>query len=295
MTPAISVIIVTWTGWGLLDPMLRSLYATASADGVPVEVLIVDNGSTDDTIAQTAHSFPSAHVIPLGRNTGFAYANNRAAEQASAPLIALINNDVLIEPGYFAAVVRAADAHPEFDVFATQMLMLRRPGVVDNRGLFPSIVGHLRQRDAGQARVPERPSQEEFGASGGACVVRRSLLRQIGLFDESLGSYHEDVDFAQRARAADARCWYVHEAVVLHHGSATASAMPEWKFEMLTRNMSVMRRRWLRPWQFRWWVSRGYVAVQGARALRARRFGAWRQAIRSARDVRPSIAGYPAS
>jgi GT2 family glycosyltransferase len=264
--PAVCVVVVTWNGWALTRRALASVYAGVPPGGV--EVIVVDNGSTDDTPAGIAAEFPGTRYVPLDRNYGFAVANNRALPHVTAPLLLLLNNDAVLAPGALEALLDAAASAPAFDVFATQMLRLRDPARVDNRGLYLDASGHCRQLDAGRPAAPGRPRAEVFGASGGACLVRAALVRELGLFDETLGSYWEDCDFAYRVRAAGRRCLYVPEAVVLHEGSATGDRMGDAKLFHIQRNMAVVCRRWIpfRPGRATPWLSLAAEGFQLARA-----------------------------
>ena len=278
--PAVSVVVVTWNGWALTRRALRSVYADPPLGGV--QVVVVDNGSSDGTAGRVGAEFPRAAYVRLDRNYGFAIANNRAIPHVAAPLVLLLNNDAELRPGALAALLDAAAAEPAFDAFATQMLRLRDPARVDNRGLYLDVSGHCRQLDAGRSAAPGRPRSEVFGPSGGACLIRTQLLTELGLFDETLGSYWEDCDFAYRVRAAGRRCLYVPEAVVLHEGSATGDRMRDAKLFQIQRNMAIVCRRWIpfRPQRATPWLSlaaegfqlaRATVRGQGAVVLRAKR------------------------
>lgn len=286
--PAVAVVVVTWNGWALTRRALRSVYADPPREGV--QVVVVDNGSTDDTAAAIGAEFPAATYLRLDRNYGFAIANNRALPHVVAPLVLLLNNDAELAPGALAALVDAAAAEPAFDVFATQMLRLRDPARVDNRGLYLDLSGHCRQLDAGRPAVPGRPRSEIFGASGGACLVRTRVLTALGLFDETLGSYWEDCDFAYRARAAGRRCLYVPEAVVLHEGSATGDRLPDAKLFQIQRNMAVVCARWIgfRPLRATSWLS---VAAELFQVGRAATRGRGRVALRAKWAARRHPAG----
>ena len=280
-TPDVSFVIVTWNGWDLLRRCLTSItHGSGKLDHI--EIIVVDNGSTDDTAKQLAARFPGVRYHRLDGNCGFAAANNRGVELAAAELVFLLNNDTVVERGAVEILLESARDFPEFDIFAPQMLCLTHPTVVDNRGVYIDLTGHCRQLDWGAAVNRHRARSEVFGASAGACLLRRSVIESIGLFDESLGSYQEDCDFAFRARAAGHRCLYEPEAKILHEGSATGNRVPELKFYQIQRNMRVVRSRWLpdRSWNVRWLlgsVYRGFLVVKAVpqgrlrSLLRARR------------------------
>lgn len=288
VAPAVSVVIVTWNGLALTRRALDSLYATTR--GEELQVIVVDNGSEDGTAAALGEEYPQVEVLALDRNHGFAVANNRALALARAPLVLLLNNDATVRPGAVAALLAAAEARPAFAVFVPEMLRMAAPDVVDNRGIWLDTSARCRQLDAGRPALPPRAEGEVFGASGGACLIRHALIDALGLFDESLGSYWEDCDFALRVRAAGHRAWYVPGAQVLHEGSATASRIADHKLYLIHRNMTRVCARWVpfRPWRLSSWLG---AAVQLYYLARALRDGQLASLLRARRDARRAGAG----
>jgi GT2 family glycosyltransferase len=269
VTLGVSVVVVTWNGLDLTLRCLESLRPQRT-EGMDVELVVVDNGSTDGTAAALREEYRQAELLALHRNHGFAVANNRALPLARAPLVLLLNNDATVCPGAVEALLAAAEAHPECAVFVPEMLRMAEPDVVDNRGIWLDASARCRQLDAGLPALPPRAEGEVFGASGGACLLRRSVIDALGLFDESLGSYWEDCDFALRVRAAGHRAWYVPAAQVLHEGSATANRIPDRKLYLIHRNMTRVCARWMpfRPWRLSSWLGAAvqlYYLVQAAR------------------------------
>src|SRR5690606_4737268 len=133
-----------------------------------LEIVVVDNASSDGTGEELASAYPHVRYLRLPDNRGFAAGNNVGLSLATGSLVFLLNNDTVVEPGAMAALLAAASEHPEFDVFAPQMLRMHEPSVVDNRGIYLDRSGHLRQLDSGADELPRRPPSEIFGASGGA-------------------------------------------------------------------------------------------------------------------------------
>ena len=293
----LSVIVVTWNGCALLRNMLESLYVDASAAEVSIEVIVVDNGSEDDTLETLAREFPLVKTVPLDSNVGFAKANNIGVGQSSGKLVLLLNNDLVIQAGFVRAILAGAERYPTASIFATQMLTVANPERVDNRGIYLAWTGHYRQRDSGRLRHPERAAGLAYGASGGAMCVRRSFLTRHGLFNEAYVTYLEDADFALRARNAGARCVYLPDAVVLHHGSATADRLPDWKFFQIQRNQAMLRR------ETRHGLTRKalivpqslYVTARALIALRGGRLLPMLRAIRDARSATRNIGGFAPS
>jgi len=295
--PRLSVLVVTWNGWDLLRACLTSLDAALGA-APGAEVIVVDNGSTDETLARLAAEFPWVRRLGAGANLGFARANNLAAASARGELLFLLNNDTIVAPDAVAALARAADAHPEFALFAPEMRRLARSNVVDNRGIYLDRGGHFRQLDAGRPVADARAASEVFGPSGGACFVRRAVVDAVGLFAEDLESYLEDADFAARARAAGYRTLFVPAAHVLHAGSATGARIADRKLHLIQRNMLALWRHWVgvTPWRAAFWLGLGYEAGQ---LVRAAARGQGLLTLRAKRDagrvgmLRPELARGP--
>ena len=266
--PDISVVVVTWNGWPMLERCLDSIEGQQPGSHA-IETIVVDNGSTDETEQELASRYPQVVYTRFEENHGFAVANNHGVGLARAQLILLLNNDTVLEPRAVAALFDAAVETQEIDVFAPQMLQMGQPDLVDNRGLYIDSAGHCRQLDSGVPASTARSQSEVFGASGGACLIRRSMIDQIGLFDESLENYKEDCDLAFRARATGHRCLYVPAARILHVGSATARRIPNRKLYLIQRNMLIIRRRWLpfRPWRSVSWLGLAYETYQVLKSI----------------------------
>jgi GT2 family glycosyltransferase len=263
----VSCLVVTWNGWPVLRECLSSLQRELKGD--TFEVIVIDNGSTDETATEVPRRFPNVRFVRQPHNLGFAKANNLGVRLAAGELVLLLNNDATLLPGAMSALVETAARFSEFHVFAPQMLCFDAPDTVDNRGIYIDRMGHCRQLDSGAPITDHRPRMEVFGASGGACLVRRSVVEAIGLFDEALDSYKEDSDFAYRARAAGYRCLYVPDARILHRGSFTGNRMASRKLYLIQRNMLVIRRRWLefRPWTSRSWLGVAYEVFQALKNI----------------------------
>ena len=227
-----SVVVVTWNG---RERLSESLPAIVGQQGVRHEVILVDNGSSDGTAAWVRDAFPSVHVVELPENTGFAAGNNRGFAAARAPLIATINNDAIPDPDWLASLVSAATAHPDAGMFASRMVYLHDPKLIDSAGISLDPLGIAWDRHAGTP-VQDDTDGEVFGASAGAALYRRELLQATGGFDERFFAYLEDVDLAWRARWLGWKARYVTAARVRHMHSATWAEDSPLKTYHLGRN-----------------------------------------------------------
>jgi GT2 family glycosyltransferase len=207
-----------WNGARYLRACLDSLRAQRFGD---FDVVVVDNGSTDGSLRILAESYPEVRVVAWDANRGVAAAFNEGVRQCRAELLALVNNDMELDGGWLEALVGALDDHPAAGAAASKILFIDRQ-TINSAGDFygrDGIPGNrgVHEIDRGQYDQPAYV----FGASGGASLYRRRLFDEIGLFDERLVSYCEDVDWAWRMQLAGYRCIYVPNAIAFHWGSAT--------------------------------------------------------------------------
>jgi GT2 family glycosyltransferase len=234
--PRVSVIIPTWNGADMLAVALESLDLQVYRD---FETVVVDNGSTDGTIAMLDARFERVRQVRLPENRGFASAVNEGICAARGEILVLMNNDVRAEPGWLGALVAALDAHPEAGSVASRMLDAKRPGIIDAAGDTMALMAwNVGRGEPDGARFAV--GREVLSACAGAAAYRRAMLDRIGVLDESYFAWFEDVDLGIRAQLAGWRCWYEPGAVVHHLGSATAARMSTTKTYFTVRNAMLL-------------------------------------------------------
>ncbi len=217
--PQLTVAVLSYDGRHLLETFLPSLASQSFRD---FEVVVVDNGSRDDTVTWLAENWPQAQVISLPENIGVTGALNVCAHAGHGELLALFNNDMELEPHCLGELVAALQEHPEAGWAAAKLRDFEQRDLLDGAGdVFTwAATGGRRghgERDDGQYDT----AGEIFGACGGAALYRRSVLRLVGDFDEDFFAFYEDVDWNLRAQLAGFSCRYVPTAVAYHMGSAT--------------------------------------------------------------------------
>ncbi|MDI7274450.1 MAG: glycosyltransferase family 2 protein [Anaerolineae bacterium] len=218
-SPPASVIIPNWNGARFLPTCLDAL-RRQSLPGA--EVIVVDNASQDDSLALLQRDYPEVRVIALAENRGFSGGVNAGIRAASGDVLALLNNDTEATPGWLEALVRALDEHPDAGAAASKILVFDRRNRIHSAGDSFRTDGLPANRGVWQEDAGQYDRQEYvFGGCGGAVAYRRRMLDEVGLLDESLFMFCEDVDLAWRAQLAGWRCIYVPTAVVYHHVSAT--------------------------------------------------------------------------
>jgi GT2 family glycosyltransferase len=247
--PRVSVVIPTWNGAALLRAALASLRAQTLRD---VEVVVVDNGSTDGTVEMLRDEFPEVVVVRFPENRGFAVAVNAGVRAARGGYVALLNNDAEADPGWLEALALVLDGRPEVGTVASKMLNASRPEILDSAGGAMGLFAY----DIGRG-CPDGPpfdrGREVLCACGGAALYRREVFQAIGEFDDTFFAWFEDVEFGLRAQLAGFRCWYEPAARVSHHAHATAGQLSTPKTVYMVRNalllfFQTMPLRRLVPW-----------------------------------------------
>jgi GT2 family glycosyltransferase len=223
----VSVAILSWNGREHLATCLAALQMQ-DEPGIPWEVLVLDNGSTDGTAEYLRAHHPWVRRIESAVNLGFCGGNNRLVAEAQGDAVAFLNNDTRPETGWLAALVAAYRAAPE-DVAAVSGKIVDWAGerLDFGRGLV-TFDGHAFQLDfrrpLGEARVPGAGDELAFACGGNMLIRRRSFL-DAGGFDEAYFAYLEDVDLGWRLWSGGERVTFVPGAVVHHRSSATSDLL----------------------------------------------------------------------
>jgi len=279
--PAVDIVIPTYEGREHLESCLPSLREQTFR---PVRVHVVDNGSGDGTAEWLERAHPDVSVCRLPANLGFSAAVNHGIRRTRAPYVALLNNDTVVDARWVEALILALEEEPQASFATSKILSARDPSVMDNAGdgfgrkgiSYP--IGYL-EPDDGQYG-DRRPV---FGACGAACMFRRSLFEEVGLFDEDFFAYHEDADLSFRAQLAGHSGIYVPDAVVFHRGSATSgSRINAFTVFLSTRNnLHVLVKNLPRPLLLRYlpWILWGQAYWFLKMAVREGRWGPWTRGI----------------
>lgn len=244
----VTLVTVTYDAGPLVLECLDSV-ATQQLHGRRLEVVVVDNASSDGTADLVASRHPWARLVRSSTNLGFAGGNNLALRRLRSRYVILLNNDATAEPDFVDRLVSAMDAAPEtVAAMAATVLLTERfraadadertavegpdgRWVADELGgveLVNSTGNEVRTDGFGIDRgwladsAQHHPPRDVFGFSGAAAILRTSALREVGLFDERYFMYYEDTDLSWRLRLAGYRIEHCADAVV-HHRHAASS------------------------------------------------------------------------
>lgn len=278
-SPRVSVIIPNWNGLGLLRPCLNALRRQTYRDH---EVIVVDNASSDGSVAAVRSEFPEVQVVVLPENRGYAGGCNQGILAARGEYIVATNNDTEADPGWLAALVEALDRHPEAGSAAARIMLYDRRDTLHSAGDLYRRDGTPDSRGVWQRFGPPYDcGGYVFGGCGGATMYRRAMLEQIGTFEETFFMYCEDVDLNWRAQLAGWKCIYVPEAVIYHHLSATGGGPLSSYYVgrntlwVLARDYptDLFRRHWRAIARAQWRIARDALRAWRGAAARARLWG----------------------
>ncbi len=258
MEPFVSVVVVTHDG---ADHLARCLASLEALDFPPerLEIVLVDNRSPAGSLDAIRSGFPRVAVVTSAENRGFAGGCNLGIARARGEYVVLLNDDTRVEPGWLRALVDAAGDDPAVGV-ATSRIRLEAPSdggrpVLQSTGAEILADGSCRDRGYGAVDEGQYAKREEvFAGCGASMLLRRALLDDVGLLEESLFMYYEDIDLCWRARARGWKIVYVPDSVVWHlHQATMGRGSREHLFYgdrnrlvVVTRNASA--RRALRAW-----------------------------------------------
>lgn len=286
---AVAIVVLSWNR---KDDTLACLASLAGIADRPLDVIVVDNGSTDGSADAVAAAFPMADLVRLRRNTGFSGGVNAgmtAALERGADAVLLLNNDMVVEAGFLAPLVAAA-TRPGVGAACSQILFADGSERIWYAGAsFRPRRGH-HGRNIGYGSAPLPPSRPPYSvdiACGGAMLISREAIDAVGPFDEGLFAYREDMDWSLRARALGLGVVVVPASVVRHEVSAStggASSPASLYYDM--RNLIVVSERHAPLPPAGTWLRRvEAVAAHAAQALLSRhRVAALRAVVAGARD-----------
>jgi GT2 family glycosyltransferase/glycosyltransferase involved in cell wall biosynthesis len=229
--PDLSIIILNWNVAGLLVECLRSLPSACSDRWAETEVIVVDNASTDDSIALVRAEFPHVQLISLPHNAGFSAGNNEGIRASKSRYILLLNPDTVCHPGSISRLCDYMDAHPSVGV-AGPRLLNPDGSLQPSRRRFPTFATALLEstplqpffRDSAilsrfyMLNQPDDIAQPAGWLSGAALLCRRVMLAQCGLFDPGYFMFSEEMDLCRRAYDAGWEVVYLPDARITHFG-----------------------------------------------------------------------------
>ncbi len=240
--PAVAIIIVAWNGKDDTLECLKSLRGLTYSNH---QIILVDNGSTDGTVAAVRSGFPDVTILEMARNLRFAGGNNKGIEFAlgkGADHILLLNNDTVVEKDFLSALVKRMQSDTGIGMVAPKISYFAPPETIwfagARIGYWTGTMSHvgIRQKDSGQF---DRSGETDY-ATGCCVLVRREVVEAVGALDESYFMYAEDADWSVRARRRGFSIVYEPLAMIRHRVSASAGGNLS-LFKLRNKFVSQMR------------------------------------------------------
>lgn len=245
-TKKVAIVILNWNGAKLLEEFLPSVIEHSPSD--MSEIVVADNGSTDNSLAMLQEHFPSVRIIPLDRNYGFAEGYNKAIHEIDNEYVVLLNSDVEVTPGWLDAPLSALEADPTIAAAQPKILSWHNRdhfeyagaagGYMDIYG-YPYCRGrvlHVVEKDHGQYDT----TADILWATGACLFVRTDIYKEVGGLDAEFFAHQEEVDMCWRLRSRGYRLVCTPQSVVYHVGGATLKAESPRKTFLNFRNNLLM-------------------------------------------------------
>jgi GT2 family glycosyltransferase len=242
--PFVSVITINWNG----ERYLQKLFSALEAQTYPrdrFEIIMVDNNTTrDNSVAFVKEHFPDVVLIENPRNDGFAKGCNIGFLAAKGTYLVLLNNDSEPDKNWLRALVNCAETHEHVGAVASKMMFANKPGVINNAGsvILPDRTWPVDELGANQEDGPEFSKVREISAfCGGAVLLSRAMLRDVGMFDETYFMYFEDTDLSWRGQKAGWKYYFEPTSIMYHeHSGSTVEHSPFWTFSITRNHMLIM-------------------------------------------------------
>jgi GT2 family glycosyltransferase len=281
--PLATIALPNYNGRTLLEAMLPSI---AAQDYPDFEILVVDDASSDDSVAYLQEHWPQVRIVALERNSGVSVAMNACWRHARGAFVALLNTDVELDAAWLSLLVDELEAHPEAASATGKTLNYRDRAVLDGTGDRMLWSGTATRRGLGERDDRQYECAEAvFSACGGMAVYRREAFDQVGGFDEDFWAYMEDVDWGFRAQLAGFTCRYLPAALAYHMGSESFGRDPNprvWSLQRRNSLWMVLKNYPVRSlWRYGHEVGRYHIGC----ALSARRSGDLRHVLRTWRET----------
>ena len=238
-SPRVSIVLLNLNGYQDTQDCIESLRRVQYTN---FDVIVVDNGSSDDSFPRLQKEFPEAKLVRSEENLGFSGGSNLGIQHAldnGADYVLLLNNDTVVDADFLSHLVQVGESDPRIGILGAKIFYYSEPKRIWYAGGYVKCgIGacrHLGQDQLDQEGKFSRVEDTEF-ITGCAMMIKSSLLREIGLLDSKLFAYWEDSDFCMRARNAGNRLVFVPTALVWHKVSQTSGVESPFTLYLTTRN-----------------------------------------------------------
>ena len=225
--PLVSVVILNYNGLEYPKGILKECLDSVLKSNYPnLEVIFVDNGSTDGSVSFVRKNYSKIKIVNNKRNLGFSEGFNTGIRASKRKYIVLLSNDMTVDPNWLNPVIKLMEREPQIGLAGFKRLIYGTKNRIDGIGGDLYLCGRVRpvgtyEIDRGQYDT----IREDLGYIGGAMVLRRKALQEVGLFDPDYFIFSEDIDLCYRIRKHGYKTIYVPDAIIYHRGQATLNGM----------------------------------------------------------------------
>ncbi len=251
--PLVSIISVHFNHLAVTEEFIKSIL---KIDYAPVEIFVVDNGSVDEPISPLVAKYPEIEFIISEQNLGFAGGNNLAIKEAKGDFLLFINNDTEVEPDFLEPLVNHFSENdklgmvcPLIKYFNTNIIQYAGNSAINNFTGRSSRTG-FKEEDIGQYSAKFQTEMID----GAAVLVKKEVIKDIGLMPEVFFLYYEEIDWCTQARNAGYEIWVNGHSVVYHKESMSVGNNSPFKLYYMTRNRVLFLRRNTKGLQKLSWV-----------------------------------------
>jgi len=252
--PLISIIIVNYNSSKDLNVLLLTLEECSYKNK---EIIVIDNASPDDNISQMLLLFPEVLLIQSDQNIGFAAANNLGIIKAKGAFYLFLNPDLVVTPGFIEPMLAVFRIYSQVGLVSPKIKYYDNPSILQYAGCSKMSLLTLRtfsygkgKRDGPLYNVTKKTS---YG-HGAAMMIRKELVEDVGLMEESYFLYYEEMDWCKRIRKAGYEIYYIASSVVFHKESSSVQKDSPLKTYYLTRNRLLFARIHRKSWQFLFFI-----------------------------------------
>ncbi|MCX2449845.1 glycosyltransferase family 2 protein [Pedobacter sp. PLR] len=215
--------------------------------GIPVELILVDNGSREDHEAEFTAAYPDLKYLRSEQNLGFAGGNNIGIKIATGEFLLLLNNDTEISPNLITVLTETMNNHPEIGIISPLILYYDQPDTIQYAGF--TEMNYLTARNMGIGNMEhnqgqyDQDSRETGFCHGAAMMCRRSDLDKTGLMAENYFLYYEELDWCEQFKRAGKKIWFTGQTKIYHKESMSVGKESSIKTYFMTRNRMLFIRR----------------------------------------------------
>ena len=233
--PLVSLVVLNWNGRDIIKKCLDSLTLLTYENR---EIIVVDNASTDGS-PEYLESIEGITVVKNAANLGYAAGNNKGVAAAKGKYVAVINNDIVVEPSWLSLLVAVLEKDGSIGIISGRQMNYYQRNTIDVMYTYLAYDLMMHEKDSTKVYDPTcyyHGPCRVMGVSGASAVFRKSMFDELHGFDETLYAYHEESDLCMRAFLAGYKCVFVPDAVAYHQRSVSFSKIKGTAFYYQTRN-----------------------------------------------------------